>query len=144
MVCTHISELGTEPMLIKSALKRDIRLCILLFDLSDFWVSSYDLKFLCLKDRWRHTGYHAFYTDRSGLILFTSLLTDERGWGRGWRSFIRASLSRGLQGREETGATVAATEKRWSQRGAGNAWRTLEVNIIRDAARPVVMSDSTC
>jgi hypothetical protein len=42
-VCIHISELGTEPILIRSALKRGIRLCLLLLDLSDFGVSSYDL-----------------------------------------------------------------------------------------------------
>jgi hypothetical protein len=63
----HILELGTELTLIRSALKRGIRLCLLLLDLSDFWVSSYDLKFLFLKDRWCHTEYHAFYTNRSGL-----------------------------------------------------------------------------
>jgi hypothetical protein len=35
-VCTHILELGTEPTLTRSALKRGIRLCPFLLDLSDF------------------------------------------------------------------------------------------------------------
>jgi hypothetical protein len=66
-MCTHISELGTEPTLIRSALKRGIRLCRLLLNLSDFCMSSYDLKFLLLKDRRHHTGFHAFYTNCSCL-----------------------------------------------------------------------------
>jgi hypothetical protein len=41
----------------------------MLLDLSDFWVSSYDLKFLLLNNRWRHTGYHAFYTSSSTLMV---------------------------------------------------------------------------
>ena len=59
ILCSHISELGIEPTLIRSALKRGIRLCLLLLDLSDFWVNSCNLKFLLLKDRWRHIGYHS-------------------------------------------------------------------------------------
>jgi hypothetical protein len=36
IVCTYILELGIEPTLIRSALKRGIRLYLLLLDLSDF------------------------------------------------------------------------------------------------------------
>jgi hypothetical protein len=39
------------PTLIGSTLKRGIRLCLLLLDLSDFGVSSYNLKFMLLKNR---------------------------------------------------------------------------------------------
>jgi hypothetical protein len=35
IVCTHVSELGTAPTLIRSALKRCIRLCLLLLGLSE-------------------------------------------------------------------------------------------------------------